>query len=96
MNVKYMLILDVFTPTCLAKCETEYCILQIIHWEWRMKHYQRVGRAQAEYPDPGHCPQKFAVLGTGVVMSGVGMNSLEFSSMHNPALLASRKDGQQK
>lgn len=39
MNVKYMLILDVFPPPCLAKGETEYCILPIINWEWTMKHY---------------------------------------------------------
>lgn len=39
MNMKYMLGLDVYIPGCLAKCETEYCMLQIIHFEWTMKHY---------------------------------------------------------
>lgn len=39
MNMKYMLVLDVCIPGCLAKCETEYCMLQITHCEWTTKHY---------------------------------------------------------
>lgn len=67
MNMKCMLVLDVCIPGCLAKCETEYCMLQIINCEWTTKHYQRGGRAQAEHPDPAHCPQKTAVPCTCVV-----------------------------
>lgn len=38
MNMKYMLVLDVCIPGYLANCETEYCMLQIIHCEQTTKH----------------------------------------------------------
>lgn len=38
MNMKYTLVLSVYIPGCLVKCETEYHMLQIIPCEWTKKH----------------------------------------------------------
>lgn len=64
MNMKYMLALYVCIPGCLAKCETEHCMLQIIHCEQTMKRCKREGRAQAE------CVPERVKEGTGVCLGG--------------------------